>query len=62
MLQRTKTETYLRRAREQSSQHDIVECLRLAIDELTKDVKRLDERARRLRRDAEVGPRFRTAR
>jgi competence protein ComGF len=54
----SKAEIFLRKAKQFSSQQDIMQNLILAIDELTREVKRLDNEVRRVRRDAEVKRRF----
>ena len=54
----SKAETLLRKAKQQASQHDIIQNLIQAIDELTREVKRIDNEVRRVRRDVEVRRRF----
>jgi adenylosuccinate lyase len=49
-------ENFLRNAREQVSQRDVASSLLKAMDELTREVKRLDDDVRRMRR--EVNRRF----
>jgi septal ring factor EnvC (AmiA/AmiB activator) len=51
-------ETYLRNAKEQHSQRDINDSLLKAIAELTREVKRLDDDIRRVRREVQVSRRF----
>jgi septal ring factor EnvC (AmiA/AmiB activator) len=51
-------ENFLRNAREQHSQTDINSSLLKALAELTRDVKRLDEEMRRVRRDVQMARRF----
>jgi hypothetical protein len=51
-------ETFVRNAREQISQRDINESLLKAVVELTREVKRMDDEIRRVRRDIQVGRRF----
>jgi len=48
----------LRTAKQQLSQQDINESLILLIDELTREIKRLDNEVRRVRRDIRVNRRF----
>ncbi len=52
------TENFLRNAREQLSQKDINDSFIKAISELTREVKRLEEDIRRVRRDIQVSRRF----
>lgn len=47
----TSVETFIRNARQQVSQRDIVSSLLKAIDELTREVKRMDDDVRRIRRE-----------
>jgi hypothetical protein len=54
----SKADTFLRKAKQHVSQYDIVENLVLAVDELSREVKRLDNELRRVRRDAQVKRRF----
>jgi hypothetical protein len=51
-------ETFLSNARQQTSQRDINISLLNAINELTKEIKRLEEDVRRVRRDVLVSRRF----
>jgi hypothetical protein len=51
-------EIFLRKAKQQMSQNDINESLIKAIDELTREVKRLDNAVQRARRDSRVSRRF----
>jgi hypothetical protein len=51
-------ETYLRNAKKQISQIDINDSLLKAIAELTREVKRLEDDIRRVRRDVQVSRRF----
>lgn len=51
-------ETFLTNARQQTSQRDINVSLLNAISELTKEVKRLEDDIRRVRRDVLVSRRF----
>jgi len=51
-------ETYVQRAKQQHSQIDINDSLLKAIAELTREVKRLDDDIRRVRRDAQMSRRF----
>ena len=48
----------LRTAKQQLSQQDINESVILLIDELTREIKRLDNEVRRVRRDIRVNRRF----
>jgi hypothetical protein len=54
----SKAETFLRKAKEQTAQHDIVRSLIVAIDELTREVRRIDNEVRRIRRDNQISRRF----
>jgi hypothetical protein len=54
----SKTETFLRKAKVQASQYDIVQNLLLAVDELVREVRRLDSEVRRVRRDVQSKRRF----
>jgi hypothetical protein len=54
----SKAETFLRKAKEKVSQYDIIENLVQAVDELTRDVKRIDDEVQRMRRDVQVRRRF----
>lgn len=51
-------ENILRNAKMQISQRDINESLLKAVGELMKEVKRLDDEVRRVRREAQMGRRF----
>lgn len=51
-------ETFLNNARQQTSQRDINVSLLKAINELTQEVKRLEDDIRRVRRDVLVSRRF----
>jgi hypothetical protein len=51
-------ETFLNNARQQISQRDINDSLMKAIAELTREVKRLEDELRRVRRDVQVSRRF----
>jgi len=51
-------ENFLRNAREQISQKDINDSFLKAIDELTREIKRLEDDIRRTRRDVLVSRRF----
>jgi hypothetical protein len=51
-------ETFLRNAREQHSQQDINSSLLKAVGELTREIKRLDDEIRRVRRDVQMSRRF----
>ncbi|HWS06665.1 MAG TPA: hypothetical protein VN362_02455 [Xanthobacteraceae bacterium] len=50
-------ERFLQKAKQQVSQHDINESLNKAIDELGREVKRLADEVRRVRRDIQVSRR-----
>ena len=50
----SKTEVFLRKAKQQTSQYDIIQSLIVAVDELTLEVKRLDNEVRRIRRDVQA--------
>ncbi len=54
----SKAELILRKAREQTSQYDVVKSLIQAIDELAREVRRIDNDIRRVRRDVNVKQRF----
>lgn len=54
----SKTEVFLRKAKEKVSQYDIIENLVQAVDELSRDVKRIDDEVRRIRRDVQLRRRF----
>ncbi|MGA7790590.1 MAG: hypothetical protein WCA56_20780 [Xanthobacteraceae bacterium] len=54
----SKAESILRKAREQTSQYDVVKSLIQAIDELAREVRRIDNDIRRVRRDVNVKQRF----
>ncbi len=51
-------ENFLRNAREQVAQKDINDSYLKAITELTREVKRLEDEIRRVRRDVQVSRRF----
>ncbi len=51
-------ETFLRNAREQHAQKDINASLVKALGELTREMKRLDDELRRVRRDVQMSRRF----
>jgi transposase-like protein len=51
-------ENFLRNAREQHSQQDINASLLKALTELTREVKRLEDELRRVRREVQVSRRF----
>lgn len=52
-----KAETLLSKAREQTSQIDILKSLTHAIDELASEVKHMDRDVRKVRRDVQVSRR-----
>src|SRR3954453_16593758 len=54
----TIAENYIRSAREQHSQQDINASLLKAMNELMRQIKRLDDEVRRARRDAQMSRRF----
>jgi hypothetical protein len=54
----TNAETFLRNAKEQIAQRDINDSLLKAVAELSREVKRLDDDVRRVRRDVQIGRRF----
>lgn len=54
----TAVENFLRNAREQVAQKDINDSYLRAIAELTREVKRLEDEIRRVRRDIQVSRRF----
>jgi hypothetical protein len=51
-------EHFLREAKEQLSQRDVNDSLIRAINELIREVKRIDDAVHRARRDIRVGRRF----
>jgi septal ring factor EnvC (AmiA/AmiB activator) len=51
-------ETFLRKAKQQISQRDINDSFLKAIAELTREIKRLEDEIRRVRRDVQVSRRF----
>jgi hypothetical protein len=55
---RSGIELFLREAKQQVSQRDINESLIRAIDQLAREVKRVDEAIQRTRRDIRVSRRF----
>jgi len=54
----SKTDTFLRKAKGQTSQYDIVQNLIQAVDELAREVRRIDSEIRRVRRDVQAKGRF----
>jgi hypothetical protein len=54
----SKAENFLRKAKQFSSQQDVIENLILAVDELTREIKRLDNEVRRARRETQAQRRF----
>jgi hypothetical protein len=54
----SKAEAFLRKAKEKVSQYDIIENLVQAVDELSRDVKRIDDEVQRMRRDVQARRRF----
>ena len=51
-------ETFVANAKQQVSQRDINNSLVRAVTELTKEIKRLEDEIRRVRRDVQVSRRF----
>lgn len=51
-------ETFLRNARDQHSQQDINASLLKALNEMARELKRLDDDLRRVRRDVQMSRRF----
>ncbi len=51
-------EYFLREAKQQASQRDVNDSLIRAINELIREVKRIDDSVQRARRDIRVGGRF----
>ncbi|HZT25031.1 MAG TPA: hypothetical protein VFA57_04930 [Pseudolabrys sp.] len=51
-------ENFIRNAREQHSQQDINSSLLKALAEMTRELKRLDDEVRRVRRDVQMARRF----
>jgi phage host-nuclease inhibitor protein Gam len=51
-------ESFVQKAKQQHSQVDINDSLLKAIGELTREVKRLDDEIRRVRRDVQMSRRF----
>ncbi len=54
----TTLELFVRNAREQVSQRDIIESLLNAVTELTGEIKRLDREIHRVRREVQMSRRF----
>jgi hypothetical protein len=54
----TIVETFLRNAREQHSQLDINSSLLKALGEMTREMKRLEDEIRRVRREVQMSRRF----
>jgi hypothetical protein len=54
----TIAENFIRNAREQHSQQDINSSVLKALAELTRELKRLDDEVRRVRRDVQMSRRF----
>jgi hypothetical protein len=54
----SRAEAFLRKAKQQSSHYDILQNLIQAIDELTREVRRLDNEVHRIQRDAQFRRRF----
>ena len=54
----SKAEVFLRKAKQQSSHYDIIQNLIQAVDELTREVKRLDNEVHRVQRDVQFKRRF----
>jgi uncharacterized protein YlxW (UPF0749 family) len=51
-------ETIVRQAKQQLSQRDINDSMLKAVAELTKEIKRLEDDIRRVRREVQMGRRF----
>jgi prefoldin subunit 5 len=49
----SKAETFLRKAKEQASQYDIIQNLIQAVDELSREIARVDSEMRRVRREVQ---------
>jgi hypothetical protein len=54
----SEAETFLRKAKVQASQYDIVQNLIQAVDKLAREVRRIDSEVRRVRRDVQTKRRF----
>jgi phage host-nuclease inhibitor protein Gam len=54
----TRAESFLRKAKQQSSHHDVIQSLIQAVDELTREVKRLDNEVRRVQREVQFRRRY----
>jgi len=54
----SRAEIFLRKAKQQASQHDIIQNLIQAIDELTREVKRIENDVRRVQREVQVARRY----
>lgn len=54
----SRAEAFLRKAKQQSSHYDILQNLIQAVDELTREVKRLDNEVHRIQRDVQFRRRF----
>jgi len=48
----SKAEIFIRKAKDQASQYDIVQSLIQAVDELSREIRRIESEVRRARRDA----------
>jgi hypothetical protein len=54
----TAAENFLRNAKEQVSQRDINDSILKALSELTREIKRVEDEVRRVRRDIQFSRRF----
>jgi glutamine synthetase len=54
----SRAEGFLRKAKQQSSQYDIIQNLIQALDELTREVKRLDNEVHRIQREVQFRRRY----
>jgi hypothetical protein len=54
----SRAEAFLRKAKQQSSHYDIIQNLIQAVDELTREVKRLDSELHRVQREVQFRRRF----
>jgi hypothetical protein len=58
LMSLTIAENFIRNAREQHSQQDINSSLLKALAEMMREIKRLDDDVRRMRRDVQMSRRF----
>jgi hypothetical protein len=54
----SRAEAFLRKAKQQSSHYDIIQNLIQAVDQLTREVKRLDSELHRVQREVQFRRRF----